>query len=229
MHTEAIAAGAAASNQALLSAALIAKDTKDFCVPTAVFEGRVRSSASPELVARVYEKLHEIMSILEEDQKVQEVKDLLETQSWEELTNEMMEVNTPEFEIAKENLEVVPEMITKVDKFDEKVSKVDVQKQPKTTHDEVSEHLEAGKVAVKGFLCRTLGRVLLLAALVSIIVGIGLMYKAMEAAVIQDGIGLFEALLVCAFFFLYMIVAPWGLALVCAEKLGVDMGPSTKQ
>ncbi|KAK4914162.1 hypothetical protein LTR49_017594 [Elasticomyces elasticus] len=68
MDTEAII-DAAAGKQALLSAALNAKNT----------------AASHELVARVYEKLHEIMSILEEDQKVQEVKGLLDAQPWEEL------------------------------------------------------------------------------------------------------------------------------------------------
>ncbi|KAK5683656.1 hypothetical protein LTS10_005190 [Elasticomyces elasticus] len=237
MSTKAIvdAADAAASNQALLSAVLNAKD----------------AAASPELVARVYEKLREIMSILEEDQKVPEVKGLLDVQPWEELAGEMMEMKTPEFEVARENVEIVSEMVIKTDKVDEKVSEVDVQvgletdtsfedelvhsadtlmqKKPKTMRDEVSKQLEAGKVAVKGLLCRTLGHVLILAALASSIVGIGSMYKAMEAAVSQDGIGLFEALLFCAFFFLCMVVAPWGLALVCAEKLGVDMGLSTKQ
>ncbi|KAK3629678.1 hypothetical protein LTR56_017884 [Elasticomyces elasticus] len=77
MDTEAII-DAAAGKQALLSAALNAKNT----------------AASHELVARVYEKLHEIMSILEEDQKVQEVKGLLDAQPWEELAGETMETKT---------------------------------------------------------------------------------------------------------------------------------------
>ncbi|KAK5745738.1 hypothetical protein LTR17_001239 [Elasticomyces elasticus] len=160
-------ADAATSDQALLSAALNAKDTKVFCVSTAAFEGRTRSAASPELVARVYEKLHEIMSILEEDQKVQEVKGLLDMQAWEELTGEMMEIKTPESEIARENVEVVQETSTKMNRADEKLLEAGFQEKAKAMEATLAtaEQITTRSDKLRAFACHTFCLLLLTAAI----------------------------------------------------------------
>ncbi|KAK5746867.1 hypothetical protein LTR17_000497 [Elasticomyces elasticus] len=166
MNTEAII-DAAAGKQALLSAALNAKDTKIFCVSTAAFEGRARSAASSELVARVYEKLHEAMSILEEDQSLQQVKGLSDMQPWEELTGEMMETKTPEFEVANENVEVVPETSIKMTKVDEEVLEADIQKRPEAVKSTLTmaEQTITRSDNLRAFACHTLSLLLFAAAI----------------------------------------------------------------
>ncbi|KAK3632188.1 hypothetical protein LTR22_020700 [Elasticomyces elasticus] len=223
MSTEAII-DAAAGKQALLSAALNAKDVKIFCVSTAAFEGRARSAASSELVARVYEKLHEAMSILEEDQSLQQAKGLSDMQAWEELAGEMMEVKTPEFEIAKENIEVVPETNTEEAVVVKKPSELELQKKSW-----VNERLVAAEVAVKRFLCLALGYGLLLAAVGSSFVGVAGIYGGVKAGMAEGGIGLMRSLLACLVVFFCMVILPCGLAVLAAEKLGVDMGELTTQ
>ncbi|KAK5695467.1 hypothetical protein LTR97_008975 [Elasticomyces elasticus] len=222
MDTKAII-DAAAGDQALLSAALNAKDTKVFCVSTAAFEGRARSAASPELVARVYEKLHEIMSILEEDQKVQDVKGLLDMRAWEELTGEVMETKTPEFEVAKENVEAMPETSTKTVMVVEKPTEVELQK-PKTMLDEMNEQAAAMEVAVKRFLCLALGYGLLVTALGSSLASVVGMCGLMIEGMGEGGIGPMQSLMDCAIVFFCMVILPVGFAVTAAEKLGVDMG-----
>ncbi|KAK5714035.1 hypothetical protein LTR15_010942 [Elasticomyces elasticus] len=166
MDTEAII-DAAAGKQALLSAALNAKDTKIFCVSTAAFEGRARSAASSELVARVYEKLHEAMSTLEEDESLQQIKGLSDMQAWEELTDKTMETKTPEFEVAKENVEVVQETGTKMNKVDEKLLEADIQEKVKATKATLAtaEQITTRSDKLRAFACHTFCLLLFTAAI----------------------------------------------------------------